>query len=188
MTEIESDYEGNHIKQGNSNGNLDAWFIHLAEGIDESSRSEFDVLVQNALLVEEIVIIHGTGLTQPEFSALGDIGGSLAWSPTSNLLLYGETTDIYTAKSEGVNIMIGPDWSPSGSKSSMHELKIADWWDRNVLGDIFSDYELVQTITTNVVDAIGWSDHTGRIQSGLAADLVVLDLSLIHISEPTRPY
>ncbi len=175
VTEIESDYEGNHIKQGNSNGNLDAWFIHLAEGIDESSRSEFDVLVQNDLLVEEIVIIHGTGLTQPELSALGDIGGSLAWSPTSNLLLYGETTDVYTAKSEGVNIMIGPDWSPSGSKSSMHELKIADWWDRNVLGDIFSDYELVQTITTNVVDAIGWSDHTGRIQSGLAADLVVLD-------------
>ena len=46
VTEIESDYEGNHIKQGNSNGNLDAWFIHLAEGIDESSRSEFDVLVR----------------------------------------------------------------------------------------------------------------------------------------------
>ena len=154
VTEIDSDYEGNHIKQGNSNGNLDAWFIHLAEGIDESSRSEFDILVQNDLLVEEIVIIHGTGLTQPEFSALGDVGGSLAWSPTTNLLLNGETTDIYTAKSEGVNIMIGPDWSPSGSKSSMHELKIADWWDRNVLGDIFSDYELVQTITTNVVDAI----------------------------------
>ncbi len=108
-------------------------------------------------------------------SALGDVGGSLAWSPTSNLLLYGETTDIATAKAEGVNIMIGPDWAPSGSKSSMHELKVVDWWDENVLGDIFTDYELVQTITTNIVDAIGWSEHTGRIQSGLAADFVVLD-------------
>jgi cytosine/adenosine deaminase-related metal-dependent hydrolase len=175
VTELESDYEGNHIKDGNSSGNLDAWFIHLAEGIDESSRAEFDVLVQNDLLVGEIVVIHGTGLTQPEFSALGDVGGSLAWSPTSNLLLYGETTDIATAKAEGVNIMIGPDWSPSGSKSSLHELKTADWWDENVLGDIFSDYELLQTITTNVVDAIGWSGNTGRIQEGLAADLVVLD-------------
>lgn len=71
--------------------------------------------------------------------------------------------------------MIGPDWAPSGSKSSMHELKTADWWDENVLGDIFTDYELVQTITTNIVDAIGWAEHTGRIQAGLAADLVVLD-------------
>ena len=175
VTELESDYEGNHIKEGSAEGTLDAWFLHLAEGIDESSRAEFDVLVQNDLLVEEIVVIHGTGLTQNEFSALGDVGGSLAWSPTSNLLLYGDTTDVATAKAEGVNIMIGPDWAPSGSKSSMHELKTADWWDENVLGDIFTDFELVQTISTNVVDAIGWSDHTGRIQAGLAADFVVLD-------------
>jgi len=175
VTELESDYEGNHIKEGSSDGTLDAWFLHLAEGIDESSRAEFDILVQNDLLVGEIVVIHGTGLTQPEFSALGDVGGSLAWSPTSNLLLYGDTTDIATAKAEGVNIMIGPDWAPSGSKSSMHELKTADWWDENILGNIFTDFELVQTISTNVVDAIGWSDHTGRIQAGLAADFVVLD-------------
>ena len=73
---------------------------YLAEGIDESSRAEFDILVENNLLVGEIVIIHGTGLTQTEFSALGSVGGSLAWSPTSNLLLYGETTDIATAKTE----------------------------------------------------------------------------------------
>ena len=175
VTELESDYSGQHIKDGNSSGDLDAWFLHLAEGVDESSRAEFDILVQNDLLVGEIVVIHGTGLTQPEFEALGDVGGSLAWSPTSNLILYGETTDIATAKSEGVNIMIGPDWAPSGSKSSMHELKTADWLDENVLGDIFTDYELVQTITTNIVDAIGWSEKTGRIQTGLAADLVVLD-------------
>ena len=175
VTELESDYTGNHIKDGNASGELDAWFLHLAEGIDESSRAEFDVLVQNDLLVGEIVVIHGTGLTQTEFDALGNVGGSLAWSPTSNLILYGETTDVATAKAEGVNIMIGPDWAPSGSKSSMHELKTADWWDENVLGDIFTDYELVQTITTNIVDAIGWDDQTGRIQAGLAADLVVLD-------------
>ena len=175
VSELESDYQGNHIKDGNASGELDAWFLHLAEGIDESSRAEFDILVQNDLLVGELVVIHGTGLTQAEFDALGNVGGSLAWSPTSNLILYGETTDIATAKAEGVNIMIGPDWAPSGSKSSMHELKTADWWDENVLGDIFTDYELVQTITTNIVDAIGWAEHTGRIQPGLAADLVVLD-------------
>ena len=64
VTELESDYSGNHIKTGNSSGSLDAWFLHLAEGIDESSRAEFDILVQNDLLVGEIVIVHGTALTQ----------------------------------------------------------------------------------------------------------------------------
>ena len=141
VTELESDYSGQHIKDGNASGELDAWFLHLAEGIDESSRAEFDILVENDLLVGEVVIIHGTALTQNELSALGDVGGSLAWSPTSNMLLYGETTDIATAKAEGVNIMIGPDLAPSGSKSSMHELNIVDWWDENVLGDIITDYE-----------------------------------------------
>ena len=57
---LESEYEGNHIKDRNSSGSLNAWFIHLAEGIDESSRAEFDILVENNLLVGEIVIIHGT--------------------------------------------------------------------------------------------------------------------------------
>ena len=114
---------------------------------------------------------------------LAEAGGSLAWSPTSNLLLYGQTTDIASAKEEGVNIMIGPDWGPSGSKSSMHELKTADWWNRNVLGNTFTDFELVQAISTNIVDAIGWSDYTGRIKAGLAADLVVLDT---FVQDPYR--
>ena len=97
VTELESDYSGQHIKDGNASGDLDAWFLHLAEGIDESSRAEFDILVENDLLVGEVVIIHGTALTQNELSALGDVGGSLAWSPTSHLRLYGEPTDIATA-------------------------------------------------------------------------------------------
>ncbi|GIT11326.1 MAG: hypothetical protein CM1200mP32_08190 [Methanobacteriota archaeon] len=51
VTELESDYSGQHIKDGNASGDLDAWFLHLAEGIDESSRAEFDILVENDLLV-----------------------------------------------------------------------------------------------------------------------------------------
>ena len=39
VSEIVDTYEGNHIKEGNASGELDAWFLHLAEGIDESSLS-----------------------------------------------------------------------------------------------------------------------------------------------------
>ena len=55
VTELTSDYVGNHIKTGNASGELDAWFIHIAEGVDERSRAEFDILVQNNLLVGELV-------------------------------------------------------------------------------------------------------------------------------------
>ncbi len=182
VTELEDDYVGNHIKTGNQSGELDAWFLHLAEGVDESSRAEFDILVQNELLVGELMLIHGTGLGQAEFAAMGAVGADLVWSPTSNLLLYGNTTDVVTAKAEGVTISLAPDWSPSGTKSPLHELKTADWLDTNRFGDAFSDYELVQMVTSNPADGMNWADHVGRIQEGLHADLMVVD------SFATNPY
>ena len=60
VTTLESDYTGSHITSGNSSGSLNAWYLHLSEGVDESSRAEFDILVQNNLLVGELVVVHGT--------------------------------------------------------------------------------------------------------------------------------
>ncbi len=175
VTELEDDYVGNHIKTGNQSGELDAWFLHLAEGTDESSRAEFDILVNNELLVGELMLIHGTGLGQAEFAAMGEVGADLVWSPTSNLLLYGDTTDVVTAKAEGVTISLAPDWSPSGTKSPLHELKTADWLNENRFDNVFSDYELVQMVTSNPADGMNWGENVGRIKAGLHADLMVVD-------------
>ena len=49
------------------------------------------------------------------------------WSPFSNLWLYGKTTDVATAQSNGMRICLGADWSPSGSKSLLGELKVAGY-------------------------------------------------------------
>ena len=175
VTELESDYVGNHIKTGSAAGTLDAWFLHLSEGKDASSLAEFQILVDNDLLVPELNLVHGVPLGASEYQQMGAVGASLIWSPTSNLLLYGETADVAAAKAAGVNILLAPDWSPSGTKSPLHELKMADWLDENRLGNIFTDYEQVEMVTTNVVDGIGWTSDVGRIQTGLAADLVVID-------------
>ncbi|MEC8709701.1 MAG: lamin tail domain-containing protein, partial [Candidatus Thermoplasmatota archaeon] len=110
VTELTSDYVGNHIKTGNASGELDAWFIHIAEGVDERSRAEFDILVQNNLLVGELVLIHGVALTDREFTKMAEVGATLVWSPLSNLLLYGQTADIAAAKAAGVHITLAPDW------------------------------------------------------------------------------
>ena len=169
------DYSGSHIKNAKASGNLDAWMIHLAEGIDEPSRAEFDALVNNDLVIDELIVIHGTALTSNEFSRMAAVDASLVWSPMSNLLLYGDTADIAAADEAGVSIHISPDWNPSGAKSVLHEVKIADWWDTNVLGDRFTDFEMAQMMTTNAIDQVGWTDYVGRIKAGLAADLLVVD-------------
>ncbi len=43
-----------------ANGAVDALYVHLAEGIDDTSRKEFDQLVSDDLLTPATVIIHGT--------------------------------------------------------------------------------------------------------------------------------
>jgi cytosine/adenosine deaminase-related metal-dependent hydrolase len=44
---------------------------------------------------------------------------TIVWSPLSNLLLYGKTTDVAAARTAGLTIALGSGWSPSGSKT---------WW------------------------------------------------------------
>ncbi|MBF14404.1 MAG: hypothetical protein CMA97_02690 [Euryarchaeota archaeon] len=175
VTTLESDYTGNHIISGNASSSLNAWYLHLSEGVDEESRAEFDVLVQNNLLVGELVVIHGTALTSTEFQKMGQVGADLVWSPLSNLLLYGNTTDVVAADQAGVRISLAPDWGPSGSKNALHELKIADMWNMNNLNSYFSDYELATMVTKNPALASNWGDFVGTINAGLYADLVVID-------------
>ena len=167
-----SDYNGAHLT---TDEDLEGWFIHLAEGVDADSLNEYSILKSQNLLIEEAIIIHGVPLGASEFAEIAAVDASLVWSPISNLLLYGDTAKVDLAKQAGVRIALAPDWSPSGSKSPLHELKVADLWDEKILGDEFSNYEMVQMVTTNAVDAMNWTNDVGRIKPGLNADFVVID-------------
>ena len=76
--------------------------------------------------MDETVVIHGTGMDQSQFNKMGTTGAGLVWSPFSNLVLYGDTTDVVAADNAGITISIAPDWGPSGTKNNLHELKVAD--------------------------------------------------------------
>jgi 5-methylthioadenosine/S-adenosylhomocysteine deaminase len=130
-----------------SSGQVDAWLVHLAEGVREgdrrpgdsiSSRVEFAVLKGMHLLTDATVIVHGVGLEPEDFSEMAHApaaradgisdgrGAKLVWSPLSNLLLYGRTAAVYDALAAGVLVSLGTDWTPSGSPNLLTELKVAD--------------------------------------------------------------
>ena len=171
----DDDYTGSHLISQSESGTLNAWFVHLSEGVDQSSKDEFDALWNKGLIMDETIVIHGTALDSSQFSKMASVDSELVWSPLSNLLLYGDTTDVVAADQAGVSISISPDWGPSGSKNNLHELKVADMWNTNNLGNHFSNYELVQMVTSNPADATGWTPFVGRIKADLYADLVVID-------------
>ena len=62
------------------------------------------------------------------------------------------------------SITLAPDWAPSGSKSPLHELKVADLWDDEMLGDIFTDYELVEMVTSSAAQATNWDVEVGTMK------------------------
>ena len=90
-------------------------------------------------------------------------------------MLYGKTADVVSAKKNGVVISLGSDWSPTGSKNLLWELKVADLYNKNSLNKIFSDLELAEMVTLNPAKAIGVADQIGSIKPGLFADIVIFD-------------
>src|SRR5205085_9603153 len=149
----------------------------LSEGTDEQAHTHFTalhLLDGTWAITPALAGIHSLALTPADFQTLQEHGGAMIWSPLSNLLLYGKTADIKAAKEQGVRIGIGSDWSPSGSKNLLGELKVARLFsDYN--GNIFSDFELISMATTNAAKIIHWDQSIGSLEVGKLADFLIVD-------------
>ena len=157
------------IKEGN------AFLYHLAEGTTSEILEEYSELDKYDIVSEKLVAIHCTALKQEQLEVLGRKKTKIVWSPLSNLLLYGSTTDVAAAKTHNVVICLGSDWSPSGSKNLLWELKVAELVNQESLHNLFSNRELVEMVTINPAKSIGWDDKIGRIAQGYFADVVVFE-------------
>lgn len=150
--------------------------LHLSEGKDDFARQQFlNLRLANGTwaITGALAGIHAAGLHAEDFPILKANGGSIVWSPLSNLLLYGDTALIDAAKENGILISLGSDWSPSGSKNLLGELKVAKVFsDQN--GKTFSDEELVQMVTINPARMLKWDHLLGSIEPGKRADLIVM--------------
>jgi hypothetical protein len=150
--------------------------LHLAEGTNAAARNHFAAL-QIApgkwAITPNLIGIHCVALKDDDFAVFGAHGGSMVWSPLSNLLLYGCTADIAAARRHGVPIALGSDWSPSGSKNLLGELKVARLAAAD-LGVDLSDRDLVAMATSTPARMLGWDAHLGTLQAGRRADVVVV--------------
>lgn len=155
-------------------GKQDALFFHISEGTDDKARKEFDFLIEKGLARKEVIIIHGTALDERQIKYMGEHRMTLVWSPVSNLLLYGKTADIPTFTKYGVNICLGTDWSPSGGKNLLGEMKVAYEYSKVRWGGILSYKDICKMVTCNPADAVGWKNYVGRIRRGLYADILVI--------------
>jgi hypothetical protein len=152
--------------------------LHLSEGLDAKAREAF-LALQNSQTKEwaigpALAGIHCAALQPTDFSLMTSKGASAVWSPLSNLLLYGGTTNVKAARDAGVPVALGSDWSPSGSKNLLNELKVARIAN-TVNGIGMKDRDLVAMATAVPASVVKWGALIGSIFAGKRADLLVVD-------------
>lgn len=155
-----------------------AGFIyHCAEGQPGSLVTrEFTDVANAGCLDKTFIGIHCSAITPPDWQLWDKSkAGAIAWSPFSNLWLYGTTTDIRAAQSRDVSVCLGSDWGPSGTKNVQGELKVAKLAAQK-LGITLTDRELVGMVTSNPGDALArcWKKEVGRLSAGSFGDITVL--------------
>ena len=151
-----------------------AYILHLGEGIDAKSEAEFGKLVAAGLLLPGTVIIHGTALTAGDFAQMGAAGSKLVWSPQSNLILYGKTTNIPAALAANVSVSLAPDWTLSGGPTLLQELKVARQHTCDNWPGLLDARNLVKMVTAVPADAMSVQSKVGRLAPGLLADVLVI--------------
>jgi 5-methylthioadenosine/S-adenosylhomocysteine deaminase len=155
---------------------FDCLLLHLSEGTDDAARAHFLALQAPSgewAVTSSLAGIHCVALEKQDFEVLAKAGAGMVWSPLSNLLLYGQTADVGQAREAGVLMALGPDWSPSGSKNLLGELKLARLVN-SLDGDKLSDYELLSMATRNAAKILRWDKELGTLENRKRADLLVL--------------
>ncbi|MDX0463508.1 amidohydrolase family protein [Sinorhizobium medicae] len=154
----------------------ECFLLHLSEGIGDDARSYFlglEIEPGSWAIAPSLTGIHCTALKAEDFERLAQNGAGMVWSPLSNLMLYGGTADIKVARAAGIRIALGSDWSPSGSKNLLHEMKMA-WRYSEFSGGIFSRREIVAMSTISAAGLLRWDRYLGSLETGKYADLIVI--------------
>lgn len=153
------------------------FILHLSEGTNAAARAHFLALriaPRRWAISSSLAGIHCAALRREDFRVLGRQGASMVWSPLSNLLLYGATAKVEEARDAGVRIGLGPDWSPTGSKNLLGELKVAKLVS-DAQGSLFGDREIVAMATRNGAAILKWDQALGSLEAGKRADLLVIE-------------
>jgi 5-methylthioadenosine/S-adenosylhomocysteine deaminase len=173
IADVEAKDHEKFLKRLNS---VKCLLLHLSEGTDDSAREHFLALQAPSgdwAITKSLAGIHCVALQKKDFDVLAKAEAAMVWSPLSNLLLYGQTADVTEARKAGVLTALGPDWSPSGSKNLLGELKFARLVD-NLDGSGLTDYDVIALATRNPAKILRWDKSLGSVEAGKRADLLVV--------------
>lgn len=153
---------------------------HVAEGTDASSETEFRCLAgllpgSQRLLPDSSALVHAISLSAADAQWVRQHQLSVVWSPRSNLVLYGQTAPVRLYDSLQVNLLLGTDWTPTGSATLPEELRYAAAYNQRQLHGYFRDQQLWQMVTGHAARGLQLQGQLGELAVGQWGDVVLYD-------------
>ena len=132
---------------------------------------------------ERTIVAHGTHLNEKELDVFARSGATLAYNPISNAKLGNGVAPIPLALSKNVNVTLGTDSAASNNSLNLFdEMKFGSLLQRATLKDatVMKMEEIFAMATKNAAKALPF--NVGKIESGMLADLVVVNPETLSLS------
>jgi cytosine/adenosine deaminase-related metal-dependent hydrolase len=143
------------------------WFVRAAEGTDERSRGEVDLLAEAGVLRQNTVILHGTALGGADLPRLAAARACVVWCPETDRRLYGATAPVRDLLAAGVRVGLGSDSAAAGGRDLLSTLAAAR------SERVLADDELLALATTRSGEVARLP--VGGFAAGAPADFVVTE-------------
>jgi len=164
-----------HMAEGTMGDGVDLELDSFA-GRDTRMNRHFGVSLMNAMdgsYRGTAILIHAVPLTEAQLMEVLATDSHVVWSPSSNIVLYGATAPIGRMLELGINVGLGPDWTPSGEDDMLAEMRFALAWGQAEGVTALTPERLWRMATTEGARVVGLEAFVGRLVPGLRADIAV---------------
>lgn len=172
VTDVDGD-DASYLRSELASGDIACAMDHVSEGVGDSVRYEADHMFDIGASGTGFAWVHSTDADTELLAEMAQTGTAMVWSPRSNLALYGDTSRATIARTLGVPMAVGPDWTPSGSPTPRAELACVDTW-LSSTGAPLADHAVFALATSDASDVLGLEGRLGRLEPGYRADLFVV--------------
>jgi len=152
-----------------------AFMIHAAEGSDEATENEINILDELGALTPQSILIHCINTDKKDIELIAEKKCTVVWCPYTSNYVIGKSADIRAIISNGINLCIGTDSSCSGSKNLLEELNYAQKLYNTRFHAEISSSDLFDMVTCNPANALMLKNKIGKIANGFCADIAIID-------------
>ncbi len=119
------------------------------------------------------LLIHSIPLTADQIAEAVGTGSKIAWSPSSNMVLYGRTAPIAEFLDAGLVVALGPDWTPSGEDEMLSEMRFAQAYGAYNGIAALTPERIWRMATIDGAIAVGLESRIGHLEPGMVGDVTV---------------